>query len=113
MKDYYPDRWVILEMRDELNQPVKKVFSGWYGGYLGSDIWRLSSGITSEQSDAQEFVFENISGSVYHCQRHAYGMSGLMCEIYESWIERLKDEAVGSIEIVDRYGLNQGSMINQ
>jgi hypothetical protein len=107
MKDYYPDRWVVLEMRDESNLPVKKVFSGWYGGYLGSDIWRLSSGITAEKADEQKFEFENISGSIYHCQRHAYGMTGLMCDIYDSWLDRLKDEGVGSIEIVDEYSLNQ------
>lgn len=104
MTIYYPDRWVVLEMRDELNNPVKKVFAGWYGGYLGSDIWRLSSGIVAEKTNGQEFEFENVSSSVYHCHRHAYGMSGLMSDIYESWLENLQDATGGSIKIVNEYG---------
>ena len=98
-----PDRWVVLEMSDGSNESVRKVFAGWYGGYLGSDEWKLSSGIIEETENEHEFEFINASGSVYRCRKNAYGMTGLMCDVYENWQEKIKNIAEGSIRIVDEY----------
>ena len=39
-----PDKWVVLKIEHEGNI-IYKVFASWYGGYLGSDSWKLNSGI--------------------------------------------------------------------
>lgn len=81
MYEYTPDRWVVLELsNDEIN--IKKVFAGWYGGYLGSDNWKLSSGIVEVKDTGDAYEFLNHSGSVYTCYKGRYGMTGLMHSIH-------------------------------
>lgn len=103
MNTYNPDLWVILEMYEKSSGTVKKVFSGWYGGYLGSDSWKLSSGIVKVNEDDHAYEFINVSGSIYRCRKIAYGMSGLMCDVYENWQEKLKDNKDGWIRVVDEH----------
>ena len=86
MNEYTPDRWVVLELsNDEIN--IKKVFAGWYGGYLGSDNWKLSSGIVEVKDTGEAYEFLNHSGSVYTCYKRSYGMTGLMSDIYSGILE--------------------------
>ncbi|MGZ0080029.1 hypothetical protein [Methylomonas sp. YC3] len=98
-----PDRWVVVEFRELENEPVRKVLAGWYGGYGGSDSWKLSSGITEIKEHADCYEFSNVSGSVYRCNKRAYGMSGIMNENYQYWSAYLKSEELGSVEIVEDY----------
>ncbi len=98
-----PDRWVILEMSVNPDESVRKVLAGWYGGYLGSDSWKLSSGIINETEDEHNYEFINVSGSIYRCRKNAYGMSGLMCEMYNSWLDNVKSIEGASIKIVEEY----------
>ena len=85
MSEYTPDAWVILEVSQN-NIKAKKVFAGWRGGYLDSDEWRLSSGITVIVDSGDHYDFHNESGSVYHCKKAAQGLSGFMQSIYNSWV---------------------------
>jgi hypothetical protein len=39
-----PENWVILKITNN-GEIVYKVFGSWVGGYLGSDNWRINSGI--------------------------------------------------------------------
>jgi len=39
-----PDSWVIIEVNHEGEQ-FQKILSGWSGGYLDGDAWRMSSPI--------------------------------------------------------------------
>ena len=49
MSTYTPDLWVILEFKEKDSEEVnRKVLASWYGGYAGSDSWKLSSGITKQ-----------------------------------------------------------------
>jgi hypothetical protein len=98
-----PDRWVVLEFRELENEPVRKVLAGWYGGYGGSDSWKLSSGITEIKETDDYFDFHNVSRSIYRCHKSAYGMSGIMNENYQYWVAYLKSENLGSVEIVEDY----------
>ena len=43
-----PERWVVVDITVD-GESTKKVFAGWYGGYLDGDSWKLNSGIASEQ----------------------------------------------------------------
>ena len=86
-----PDRWVILELSLP-NVKAQKIFSGWYGGYGGSDSWRLSSQIVDAKEFDDRYEFHTESGNEYHCHKQAAGMSGYMSSIYNGWIAQQDDD---------------------
>jgi hypothetical protein len=63
-----PDVWVILKIEGE-GGPLYKVFASWYGGYLGSDRWKMNSGIVNVEEDENFFYFFGYSGSCYQCPK--------------------------------------------
>ncbi len=87
---YTPDRWVVvkIEYKDEL---IHKVLAGWNGGYLGSDSWKLNSGITKIEMDEDYYLFHGYSGSVYKCHKNAYGFTSLTGSIFATWKEQHPD----------------------
>ena len=75
MSEYIPDKWVVVKIGDA---NVYKVFASWYGGYAGSDSWKLNSGITkatliNNHYEIAHYDFEGSSGSVYRCAASLYG----------------------------------------
>lgn len=95
MNTYTPDVWVVLEFKTtEAETPVRKVFAGWYGGFAGSDMWKLNSGITKVRKDGAWWEFDGYSGSVYRCHKDNYQMSGLMHSILARWQKQA--EALGA-----------------
>jgi len=64
-----PEKWVILKIRNE----YYKVFGTWKGGYLGSDRWKLNSGIKKVEQDEDYYYFIGFSGSCYKCYKKGYG----------------------------------------
>ena len=75
MNGYNPDKWVVVKITQKDVSPIYKVFACWYGGYTGSDSWRLNSGIAKVSIEDSIFCFEGISGSVYECNKDSYGCS--------------------------------------
>jgi len=82
-----PERWVILEIKynDEI---FYKVFATWAGGYLGSDSYRVNSGIAKIEQDDDYYYFIGFSDSCYKCRKKAYGVitlygKGVLAEILE------------------------------
>jgi hypothetical protein len=73
MSDYHPDKWVVVKIAGPDTPPIHKVFACWYGGYAGSDSWKLNSGITKATLFENCFEFEGSSGSVYYCGKYMYG----------------------------------------
>lgn len=75
MSIYTPDKYTILEMKypDEV---VYKVYGTWAGGYLGSDYWRLNSGVERAIINGEEVCFVGYSGSEYICNKHSEGVVG-------------------------------------
>lgn len=79
MTDYYPDNWVVIKFTQQVKsgntgygRTVKefyKVLGGWSGGYLGSDNWRLNSGIVDVEETTDSFIFIGGSGSRYICDK--------------------------------------------
>ena len=100
---YSQDRWVVLEARENKEESIRKVYAGWYGGYLGSDTWKLSSGIIKVNEDEKAYEFINVSGSIYRCYKHSYGMTGWMGRQLEYWQESLVDLQDASIVIIEEY----------
>jgi hypothetical protein len=92
VSDYTPDKWVVVKITGKDTPPVHKVFACWYGGYLGSDSWKLNSGITKATLEGNVYYFEGSSGSVYECHKDIYGtnfyggsgLSGLIEKVEKS-----------------------------
>ena len=82
MSNYQPDMWAIVQFKRPDQEPTFKVFGSWYGGYLGSDSWRLSSGVISIVNNKKYYEIHNESGSVYVCGYTNYGMSGYSSGVY-------------------------------
>jgi hypothetical protein len=73
---YTPDLWTIVKLTDG-DRTNYRVLGSWYGGYLGGDSWRMSSGIVDYEDHEDHFAFFNYSGSVYICSKKAVGLSSL------------------------------------
>lgn len=71
MNTYTPDSWMIIKITG--TDPHYRVFGSWFGGYLGSNSWRMNSGITGVREEDEYYVFEGYSGSEYCCHKDAYG----------------------------------------
>ena len=70
MSNYRPDNWVVIKIKG--NDPHYRVLGGWSGGYLDGDSWRMNSGITRVEEDADTWKFYGSSGSCYECGKHSY-----------------------------------------
>ncbi len=86
MSLYQPDRWVIIEV-----DGLQKVLAAWVGGYLGSDEWRLSSGIEEMKEEGDFFMIRNHSGSLYKCHKDMEGMTYLSSAIYRDFKKTAED----------------------
>jgi hypothetical protein len=96
MSEYTPDKWVVIEIAME-GTTVQKILSSWYGGWAGSDSWRLSSGITEVEELEDSYIIKNHSGSVYTCFKGRYGMSSYTVGILKDFKEQ------ASITMVEKY----------
>ena len=100
MSNYTPDLWVIVEMVTEKNT-IYKVLGSWYGGYLGSDSWRLSSGVTKVIEHDNHYEVHNHSGSIYTCYKGAEGISTYTTSIYEDYKINIESKKSGKKTIVN------------
>lgn len=96
MSDYTPDKWVVVKIGDE---NLHKVFACWYGGYAGSDSWKLNSGITKVTLEGNVYSFEGSSGSVYECHKDSYGTNMYGMSVLSNMIDKAAKNGV-TIEIL-------------
>ena len=99
MSDYNPDKWLVVKISSDKHPPVHKVFACWYGGYLGSDSWKLNSGITRAYEDGQCVMFDGSSGSTYACHKGTYGASSYGYGVLENIVTKALDNGV-TIEVL-------------
>lgn len=86
MNTYTPDCWVLIEIENtETGNILTKVFAGWYGGFGGSDSWKLSSGVIGTEDRDDYWEFSNHSGSVYKCYKRAQKMSMYMMSVFSGF----------------------------
>lgn len=71
MSNYTPDRWMLIKITG--TDPHYRVFGSWFGGYLGSNSWRMNSGIVSVTEEDDFYIFKGHSGSEYRCHKESYG----------------------------------------
>ena len=99
MSEYIPDKWQVVNLKiDELD--IDKVMGSWYGGFLGSDNWRLSSGIVEVVEKDTYYEVHNQSGSVYMCHKKSQGMSAHTAQVFLDFEKQLKEQG-GSLEVCD------------
>lgn len=96
MTTYTPDRWVLLKITTPA-EVLYKVLASWYGGYAGSDSWKLSSGTVSLKEDAHVLELLQYSGSSYICYKNSYGMSSYARSILANWQSTL-DPKLGKLK---------------
>ena len=101
MNEYTPDVWVVLEFdAPQLETPIRKVFAGWYGGFAGSNSWKLNSGITKVRKVDGWFEFDGYSGSIYRGKPGNYHMSSLMHGVYANWLKQADERGDVTIKIL-------------
>lgn len=93
MREYNPDKWVMLKFNHN-GEVIYKVLASWYGGFATGDSWKLNSGVTKIEEDGQLYRFHGSSGSVYQCHKATYGMSGYTMGVLSSFQKQV-DETEG------------------
>ena len=99
MSDYRPDKWVVVKITSKEYPVIHKVFACWYGGWAGSDSWKLNSGITKATLEGNVYSFEGSSGSVYECHKDCYGTNGYGSGVLNNMIDRV-EKIGGTIEVL-------------
>jgi hypothetical protein len=99
MSDYTPDRWTVLRIHAP-DQIIYKVFASWYGGFAGSDSWKLNSGITRATLVGDSWEFDGSSGSVYSCHKDSYGTNGYGGAVLSNLISNADAQGI-QIEVLD------------
>ena len=78
----YPDSYILIKINVKENNENKevgstlKLYSSWFGGYLGSDEWRLNSGIRKVEKSIK-ISEENEEYPIYK----VYGYSQTIYEV--------------------------------
>ena len=87
MSSYVPDKWVVLYHPEH---DVHTILAGWSGGYLDGDSWRRSTALKYVVEHDEYYEVHNESGSVYECNKNAYGTTGLTAQILGATEGRLQ-----------------------
>lgn len=84
--EYKPDSWVPVLIESEEFGKIYKILASWYGGYVGNDYWKLSSGVESIELSADGLVLTmpQSSGSIYTVGRQTH-VSMLMGAIFDNF----------------------------
>lgn len=99
MSEYCPDKWLVIKLNYDTGSHYR-VFGSWYGGYLGSDSWRMNSGIVSVTEDDNCYYFKGTSGSTYACHKNSYGASGYGTRVLEDMIDKQRELYQTEIDIL-------------
>ena len=92
MKEYYPDRWVMVEINSEKYGKIRKILAGWYGGFAVSDSWKLSSGNVNFIDRGEYYESLQESGSTYKLYKACEGFTGLTAGMFKHWGLLLEEE---------------------
>lgn len=85
--DYAPDKWIMAKMTHD-GESIYKVFGSWYGGWAGSDSWKLSSGVTKIIEHDSYYEVHNVSGSVYECGKNNVGTSAYSSSVWNNFLKK-------------------------
>lgn len=81
-----PDSWKFVKITNvETGETHDRVLCSWYGGFAGSDSWKLSSGNEEIIDRGNHLEVPQYSGTVYILYKAAERMSGLMACNLNHW----------------------------
>lgn len=96
---YSPDKWRVIEI--SLNgETFRKILSSWYGGFAGTDSWRMSSAIAEVVDNGDSFIVKTTSGSEYICNKGWEGESLLAFARFQEF-QALVEARGGTVTFVD------------
>ena len=102
MSNYYPDKWVLVELNSSEYGTITKVLASWSGSYTNGDSWKLSSGVVKIIKTDSGYEFINNSGSIYFCSAGMYGMTMYTSSIYQNFVDQISEKNDGTtIKILD------------
>lgn len=91
-----PDKFVVVSMVEPVSGKRQKlIVSGWYGGYLHGNSWRISRCITKETEHEDRWVMETRTGSVYELFKGRGGTNSMSADILESMRTAQDAESMG------------------
>ena len=96
---YNPNKWVIVKITSKEGKTHYRVFGSWYGGYAGSDSWRMNSGIIDASRENDVYSFYGSSGSEYRCNKNTYGTSGYGGSVLGQMTNQHKDAGI-TVEVM-------------
>ena len=114
MSNYYsPDKWMLIKITGK--DPHYRVFGSWSGGYLGSDSWRMNSGITSMIEEDDHYLFIGSTGSTYACHKDMYGATIYGMGIAQSYEKDHPDrfEILDEVDATDVINKNEWTIKNE
>lgn len=100
MSTYNPDKWVVVKISSDKHPTTHKVFGCWYGGWAGSDSWKLNSGVAKATLEGFVYSFDGFSGSVYECHKDCYGTHMYGQGVLQTMIKNAADAGI-AIEVLD------------
>lgn len=94
MSEYIPDVWVIVEIAGNkvVDSPYHRVLAGWSGGYTGSDVWKMNSGITRIVEHENHYSIYGTTGSVYQCNKGCERFNSYTSSIFASFTEQNSED---------------------
>lgn len=98
---YTPDNWRIIRIEYPNQFLGHRIMCSWYGGYTGSDRWKLSSGIQKVEEYDEYYVLSNRSGSTYRLFKDCEGWSGYGKAIFENLIAETPSVILTPVSIED------------
>jgi hypothetical protein len=101
MNDHTPDRWMIVRITGKNHPTIDKVVGSWYGGFGGSDSWRMSSGIMKVVPQDDHYEVHNHSGSIYKLFKGAEGSSMYTGYVFKNMAKELEESGEGMMQIID------------
>lgn len=100
MRTYKPDLWLLLKITGPNSEPIFKILGSWYGGFGGSNSWRLSSGCLTPEIDGDSIVWPQSSGSTYEVSLKNIGASSYTQNVLASYIDEAEKANI-SLEVVE------------
>ena len=104
---YTPDRWELLKVESAQHGTIYKILASWYGGFVGSNSWKISSGIERVIEHDDHFELPQSSGSTYICYKGARGTSGLSYDVFTSMSSKLATSGSGSMTLLSGVSLTE------
>lgn len=98
---YTPDNWHIVRIEYPNKYVGYRIMCSWYGGYAGSDRWKLSSGVQHVEEYDEYYVLSNRTGSTYRLFKDCEGWSGYGRAIFENLIAESPNVILTTVSIED------------